>query len=184
MTLLLSAARARLASARTRAHWRRLLADSTVVILDTETTDLDGQICEIAIITTTGHTLVDTLIRPACPVSPGAQAVHGITNEDLATAPTWAQAWPQIRSALTPARSIVAYNAPFDLGRVRAMCALHSIEADQLLAPERWVCAMRARAAIERSRWRRLDGGHRARGDVTATLSVMHALTATGHTPR
>ena len=44
------------------------------VILDTETTDLDGYVVEIAVVdAATGDVLLDTFGQPGCPVEPGAR---------------------------------------------------------------------------------------------------------------
>lgn len=48
-------------------------------IVDVETTDLEGRVCEIAIIDTAGRTLLDTLVNPEIPICAEAIAVHGIT---------------------------------------------------------------------------------------------------------
>lgn len=164
-----------LAGALTRTWMRTLLRNPRTLILDTETTDLHGQICEIAIIDTTGHVHLNTLVRPTCSITPGAHAVHGITDSDVATAPTWPHLWPTISWLLT-GRTIIAYNAPYDRARLASDCSIASITPGNITQEHRWVCAMRARASIERSRWRRLDAGHRALGDAQATLALMRRL--------
>ena len=60
-------------------------------ILDTETTGLydDAEIVEISIIDENGGVLLDTLVKPLKPIPAEATAIHGITNEMVATAPTW-----------------------------------------------------------------------------------------------
>src|SRR5918911_4041356 len=86
------------------------------VILDTETTDLDGYLVQIAVIRAhDGAVLLDTLINPMAPISAGAQAVHGLTEEQLRDAPTFAQIEQQLLAVLR-GRRIVIYNADFDRG--------------------------------------------------------------------
>lgn len=147
----------------------------STVVLDTETTDLDGQICELSIVDAHGIVLLDTLVRPLCPVSPDASAVHGITDADLSTAPTLAQLWPTITWLLHDAR-IAAYNAPFDRDALSHSCAAHGIDPGRITDPRRWTCIMRARSHIERRRWQRLNAGHRALGDAQAARDVLDAI--------
>lgn len=67
--------RARVAAVLTRARVWGLMHVRRTVVIDTETTDLQGQICELSIIDAHGKTLLDTLVRPCCPISAGAGAV-------------------------------------------------------------------------------------------------------------
>lgn len=63
---------------------RAMLEPGRAVILDTETTDLHGAVCEIAVIdAATGGTLLDTLVNPGVPIQPGAHAVHGISDSEV-----------------------------------------------------------------------------------------------------
>lgn len=92
------------------------------VTLDTETTDLDGEVIELAIVRVhDGHVLFDERFRPVHPVTPGAQAVHGITTEELQDCPTIWERWPAIRYALlgSVTQRVLIYNREFDL---RALC--------------------------------------------------------------
>jgi hypothetical protein len=81
-------------------------------VVDTETTDLDGIVVEIAVIdAATGQILLDTLVNPdGVPVEPGARAVHGISDEELAGAPRWADVVPDFLAAVD-GRRILAFNA-------------------------------------------------------------------------
>lgn len=153
-------------------RWKTRLAatwllHTNAVILDVETTGFDGRICEIAVLDTTGRVLLDTLVDPQTPIPDEATAVHGITKRDVAGTPTWAQIAPRVEQLLT-GRTVIAYNAPFDQGRIRA-------EQQRLgrAAPGRWWCLMRARAAVDGGAWQALTGGHRAAGDCRAALTVL-----------
>ena len=84
--------------------------------LDTETTGIspNDNILEIAIIDHDGLVLVDTLVRPVGAITPGAQAVHGISPDMLQDAPRWGEVWDQIEAVLA-GRYLGIYNADFDL---------------------------------------------------------------------
>ena len=110
------------------------------LVLDTETTGLDPakghSIIELAFVemvtdwphrpaVATGRTR-RWLIRPERAIDPEATAVHGYTDADLADAPTWAEVAPAIREELAGSM-VVAHNARFDLGHLRA-------QSDRLVA--------------------------------------------------
>src|SRR6266508_989847 len=79
-------------------RWARAMREpGAAVILDTETTDLDGYVVELAVIdAATGDTLLNTLVNPGEPISDGARWVHGITDEQVADAPPWADVLPKL----------------------------------------------------------------------------------------
>jgi DNA polymerase III epsilon subunit-like protein len=86
--------------------------------LDLETTGLSprsARICEVAVVRFRADgTIVDeyaTLINPQGPVRESEH--HGITDEDIAGAPTFDEAWPDISRMLTGS-VVVAHNLPFD----------------------------------------------------------------------
>jgi DNA polymerase III epsilon subunit-like protein len=97
------------------AEARRLLQASPLY-LDTETTGTGptAEIVEIGVIDQDGVTLFDSLVRPRGRVEPDAARVHGITAEQLATAPGWESVWPQVRAVLV-GRRVGVYNVDFDL---------------------------------------------------------------------
>lgn len=88
------------------------------IFIDTETTGLnhDGtdEVLDIAIVDSDGTTLLNTLVRPVRHTTwPTAQAVHGISPQDVANAPTWESVLPKI-AAICTGRTVVFYNATFD----------------------------------------------------------------------
>jgi hypothetical protein len=89
------------------------LRSPRTVIVDTETTDLGGYLVQIAVIDTSGAVLLDTLVNPLSPISAGAHRIHGITDEQVRDAPTFAQIEPELAAVLR-GRRIVTYNASFD----------------------------------------------------------------------
>lgn len=159
-----------------------VLVDKGVIILDTETTGLEGEIIELSIIDTSGNVLFDSLIRPIEPIPADATRIHGITNEDVIDAPTWLEAWPVISCLLKSASRVVIYNADFDIARMAFSCVLSDLNWSKEFQAQ---CAMEeyARWYGEYSdhhgsfRWQRLNGGHRALGDCQATLEKIKAMT-------
>lgn len=85
------------------------------IILDTETTGLggDAEIVEIAILDDQGNALLNTLVKPSKPIPDDVIAIHGITNEMVADAPTWPDIKKQVCNLLVY-NITYAYNAPFD----------------------------------------------------------------------
>lgn len=101
-------------------QWYR---DRNWLVLDTETTGLDNhaEIVEIAILDPDGHTIFESLIHPAHPIPHSATLIHGITNEDVAHAPTWRQVYPQLKKILS-SKLILIYNAKFDTRLIEQTC--------------------------------------------------------------
>lgn len=161
--------------ARRWAVWtaRRLLRTGALVI-DTETTDFGGEIIEIAVIDArTDQVLFDSLVRPVGPIVAAATAVHGITDQDCAAAPAWPAVWEQLRPLLHR-RPVVAFNAPFDRGRIVADCRRHHLKQARM----RWTCLMRLDAMYRGGGWRTLEsaghgGGHRAKDDGLAAAHLL-----------
>ncbi|MGB7234862.1 MAG: 3'-5' exonuclease [Rhodococcus sp. (in: high G+C Gram-positive bacteria)] len=159
-----------------------MLTPGVAIIVDVETTDLDGAIIEIAAIdASTGATLIDTLVDPCgIAVAPDAERIHGISSADLRGAPTWADIFP-IVSALADDRVVLAYNASFDRGRILEDCTRYDLSPAWLADCGRWECIMARRSqALGITENLRLGGGHRALGDVHAAREVLQDI-ATGN---
>jgi DNA polymerase-3 subunit epsilon len=82
-------------------------------ILDTETTGLDGEVIQIAIIDQAKKVCLDTLVKPVYRVPEEATAIHGISNEDVKDAPIWADVSPLVFELLNE-ENVIVYNAVFD----------------------------------------------------------------------
>lgn len=102
------------------------LSNLKFACLDTETTglspDTGGKICEIAVSVSQGGRVIEefsTLLNPGVPMLPEVVAIHGITNEMVADAPTFADILPRLLGVLDDC-VIVAHNADFDLSFLRA----------------------------------------------------------------
>jgi DNA polymerase-3 subunit epsilon len=167
---------------RNSAIWaQRMLARplGEVLILDSETCDLNGEIIELAIIDTQGKPLYNRRFLPLTTIQPGAQRVHGITLEMLTDEPRFADEYAVIRSILGTAQAVLIYNAPFDIRCLNVTCELHTQPPVNFRAG----CIMRyyAQWVGQRSRgqykWQKLTGGdHSALGDARAALAVLKAM--------
>src|SRR5688572_13974151 len=96
------------------APFMQMVSSQPYVILDTETTGLeDGEIVQIAIVNHRREILLDTFVKPVNPIPRGAQAIHGISNEMVVNAPSWASVRDQVISLIT-GQNVVIYNATYD----------------------------------------------------------------------
>lgn len=178
-----------------------LESDEAIAILDTETTGLPShdrfQVVEISIIDKHGTVLFDKLIKPDIPIPQGALSVHGITDEMVANAPTFADVWPELEAILSK-YSIWCYNAGFDFSAIISSAYYAKIKVPKEISHDsRWNCMMLAYAEYygdwsdyhDSYTWKQLgfacedlgvesSGYHRALGDVNNTLGVMRALAA------
>lgn len=98
-------------------------------VIDTETTSLEGGVCEIASVDIVDGQICNPMsdfIKPPEPISVGAMAIHHITNEDVAGAPPI----DAVIDRYLNADVYVAHNAKFDRSKL-----------PQITAP--WVCTLK-----------------------------------------
>jgi DNA polymerase-3 subunit epsilon len=176
-----------------------------IALIDVETTGKDGavdRIVEIGIVVGRGGEIVERkawLINPGCAIPEESRAVHGITDEMVATSPQFAAVAEEIAAALSgviPA----AYNATFDrsflfteleragLGRDRLPSSLaHSVEwidplvwARELsdLDKGKSLAEVSARMGIAHAT------AHRATDDAEAALRVLYAFARDVRVPK
>jgi DNA polymerase-3 subunit epsilon len=90
------------------------------IYLDSETTGLENwdEIIEIGVVDSSGQVLLETLIKPQGSIPADATRIHGISDRDVITAPTWRQIWPQLERILD-GRHLAIYNAEYDLRMMR-----------------------------------------------------------------
>ncbi|MGH3320870.1 MAG: DEDD exonuclease domain-containing protein [Streptosporangiaceae bacterium] len=167
------------------------LRDLTFVVFDLETT---GGRPDAAAITETGAVKVRggevlgefaTLVDPDGPVPPFITVLTGITDQMVASAPPLSSVLP---SFLEFARGcvLVAHNAPFDVGFLRAACAslgypwpsFASVDTADLARrvltrDETPNCKLATLARVLRIPH---EPRHRALADARATVDVLHAL--------
>ena len=155
------------------------LDDPLGVVLDFETTGLDGYAVELAVTSMTGAALLHHRIYPGHGVvmHPKAEAVHGIRLDDLQMEPTLADLRLEVSRVLEGA-NVHAYNAPFD----RSIWARESERLGDVAVghPDEWRCIMRLYSEWVGGRdapWIRLPGGdHTALGDCRAALAVLRKV--------
>ena len=163
----------------------------SILVLDTETTGLDenSRIIEISALDHNGHPLINTLINPGVPIPEDAYAVHGISNEMVRDAPTWAEVSNSILGLLQKHRLLI-YNAPYDL---RLLCQSERFATGRTLRPADFdaICVMQLmmesinteghRISLKRAAehcgisWEGLTP-HRAISDCAVTLDVYRYL--------
>jgi DNA polymerase-3 subunit epsilon len=167
-----------------------VMSDPQVVFLDTETTGLDGnsEVIEIAIVDRAGTMLVDSLVKPADVIPAVATAIHGISDLDVASAPTWDDLYPRVASICCD-RRVVVYNAEFDFRIIRQSCQ----RAGLTPVDSRFHCAMQAFALFHsapahrgRTSYLPLNFAaksfmltipeHRALGDALACLGIVRGM--------
>jgi len=109
------------------------------LFLDTETTGLDAgaEIVEIGVIGADGEILLDTLVKSTIPIPAEVTAIHGISDADVAGAPSFAELAPRLRELFTD-RLIVIYNAEFDEQMLQQSATAHELDKFELQSQ----CAM------------------------------------------
>jgi DNA polymerase III epsilon subunit-like protein len=177
-----------------------VLADRTTVVLDTETTGLtEPRLVDIGVLGIDGEVLLDTLVNPGVPIPAEASAIHGITDADAATAPSFAAILPQLTNVLS-ARRVIIYNAGFDtrvltaeLDRYEHDLAPRAVRDIRDTAAHTWLDRLRVECAMLQHAkwfgawhpywrsytWQPLEGGdHRALGDCRATVERLREMAA------
>jgi len=167
------------------------LRDTTFVVLDLETTGGapdGGGITEIGAVKVRGGEVLGvlgTLVNPGERIPPFITVLTGITEAMLAPAPPIEAVLPSLLEFLRGA-VLVAHNAPYDVGFLKAACARHGHPWPQLRVLDTAALARRAltrdevpnrklatlahffRAAVQPT--------HRALDDARATVDVLHGL--------
>jgi DNA polymerase-3 subunit epsilon len=161
-----------------------LLRRKNWVILDTETTgtfEFD-EIVQVAILSSDGKTLLDTLVRPTQPIPLDATAIHGITNDDVKDAPLFPEVYEKIEKIIH-GNTLVIYNARFDVRLIQQSLAKHNLlpiglDLDYvdcaMLMYSAWVGDLWPYGGYK---WQKLESGdHTALGDCRATLKLIKKM--------
>lgn len=96
-----------------------------VIVFDVETTGTDrrrDQVIELCVQfgLAEGAPSKTWRVRPDVAISPGAQAVHGISMEDLAECPSFGAIADEVAAVFAAAEVVVGYNLIFDIDMVSA----------------------------------------------------------------
>jgi DNA polymerase-3 subunit epsilon len=177
----------------------RLIMQQNPLFLDTETTGLrsDAEICEIAVIDHQGNVILDQLVKPRSTIPPDAARIHGITDDDVSTAPGFEDVWRVLAPQLA-GRTVVIYNADYDLRLLDQSLTFARVSDKRELyaAKGNSHCAMKLYAEYygdwndyrNSYRWQRLEAAatqcglstptdlHRAKADATLTLHLMQHM--------
>lgn len=169
--------------------------EKPIAVLDTETTGLDAnaEIIEIAIIDRAGKTLLDTLVKPNASIPAEASAIHGLFDNDVKSAPSFAEIFEQVQ-AIYETHLVLIYNAGFDNRLIRQSAAAHGIEFDANQYNTGCLMELYAEHYNEYNdyhksyKWQSLSSAayqcgiqiegeaHRARSDCLTTLAVFEYL--------
>jgi len=164
------------------------LDELPLVFLDLEATGLDPgaghRVCEVAMLREQAGAEAGrfiSLVAPGCPLDPGAAAVNGLDEAQLAGAPPFARVAPAI-TALVDDALLVGHNLCFDLAFLSAELALLGQPA--LASPGIDTFSLARR--LLRCRSYSLSAlaaelglpapSHRAMADVLATRALFHHL--------
>ncbi|GIH08815.1 DNA polymerase III subunit epsilon [Rhizocola hellebori] len=166
------------------------LRNITFVIVDLETTGGapdGGGITEVGAVKVRGGEQLGqlaTLVNPGVPIPPFITVLTGITTAMVSPAPTIERVLPSLLEFLSGA-VLVAHNAPYDVGFLKAACAAHGYKWP---APRVLDTALMARRVLLRDEvpnrklgtlaayFRTHTPTHRALDDALATVDVLHAL--------
>ncbi|SCL68154.1 DNA polymerase-3 subunit epsilon [Micromonospora peucetia] len=166
---------------------------TTFVVVDLETTGGSpdgGGITEIGAVKVRGGEelgVLATLVNPGVPIPPFITVLTGITEAMLVPAPPIEQVLPSFLEFVTDA-VLVAHNAPYDVGFLKAACAKHGYRWPN---PRVLDTAALARRVLTRDEVPNRKLGtlaayfrtatqptHRALDDARATVDVLHGLIA------
>lgn len=164
------------------------------VVLDCETTGKDThqftQICEITIQDTDGVVLLNSLVNPGFHMPVEAKLIHGITDEMLIDAPTFAQIGPEI-ARIVNSQVVVIYNAGYDAWLLDRLFIENSIDmpdfqpwclmlayADHFKAPGQYgnYAWQSLNVACEQQGVEPDGEAHRSLADTTSTWRLLQKL--------
>lgn len=178
---------------------KAIKAHLAFVVLDTETTGLGmGEICQIAIVDHQANVLLDTLVKTHNRIPAEATAIHGITDDMVAEAPTWVDV-REVVHELTDSKLVIVYNQAYDVRLMAQSDRMWNLEPFEYRKHAHFECAMEAFAEYygvwndyhSNYRWQTLttaaahvgyefNAAHTALADCKATLAVTNYLISEG----
>jgi len=166
------------------------LADSTTVIVDTETTGLpsrdpDTEVCQLSITDNKGKPLFSMLLKPNKPMGDEVIGIHGITNEQVQFQPMFPQV-ARIISFVLENKHVVCYNSGFDVKLLWSLFKKYEIPVPKVTGIS---CAMEEYSRWcgdwsekkEDFKWQKLPNlsgmpAHDAYSDCVSTLRVLELM--------
>lgn len=166
--------------------------DGELFCIDTETTDLNGRVIQIAVVCVkTAQVLFDSYVHTTETISPEAFAVHGIAADDIASAPSFEQVATDIAKIIGD-KKWTAFNIDFDYTVMmnsvhdktadcynwleqKSFCAMYDIAAEFIGATNRYgsISLSNAMAACGVE----FEGrAHSASADAVATVKVIQCI--------
>lgn len=138
------------------------------LFLDTETTGLDAgaQALEIGLVNALGEKIFETRLKPTVGIDPAAAAVHGISDDDLVSAPSWPDIAQQLQHHIGR-RPLVIFNAEFDTRILKQTAAAHN-------DPASWLDSLTVYCAM------RLAAGYYGPTNRYGTISLSGAVSQAG----
>lgn len=104
-------------------EWSELIDRTDILILDTETTGIDGtaEIVQMSVIDTTGQEHLNEYIMPLGDIPPAASRVHGLTRQRLVEldARYWSEVFNDYNLLVSKADKVLVYNLDFDERMIR-----------------------------------------------------------------
>jgi DNA polymerase-3 subunit epsilon len=158
-----------------------------IVIFDVETTGIDharDQVIELCVQFGLEGEARTWRIKPSVPISPGAQAVHGIAMADLADCPVFGDVATEIIAVFGEADILVGYNLAFDIDMLQAELVrigrpMLDLTDKKIVDPFRlWQqCEPRSlQHAHQRFVGNEFASAHSAAADVAATGRVLRGM--------
>lgn len=122
--------------------------------------------------------------KPSVAISPGAQAVHGISMEDLADAPSFGECADEIAAIFAETRVIVGYNLMFDIDMLQAELErlkrpMLDLAGKTIVDPFRMWQQCEPRSLLhahQRFVGQSFEAAHSASADVAATGRVLSGM--------
>jgi DNA polymerase-3 subunit epsilon len=161
------------------------MRENEYLSIDIEATGLDlgrDQIVQIAMVTSDGKTY-STYVRPTVPISPDAEAIHGLSILELRDAPSFSEVAPKINKILKAYKNIIMFNATFDfsiLSRQLKECNYELSLSDKNLIDPYAIHKKLNRCNLESLysfyTGGIMEGAHDAKVDAIATLQIFQKM--------
>lgn len=174
------------------------ILDEGCIILDTETTDLYGEVIELAIINNEGSVLFNHRIKPKeQKIKPNAEAIHHISMEMLKDEKELSFYMDELTAIFTEYKNLVIYNAAFDIECLNVSLNANDFQEFKVIFGINIKCAMRDYAYYYNEyndyfndyKWQRLETAakrfdfdftnitpHEALSDCFMTLHVIESM--------